>query len=111
VQVGQQRGHLNVVEAAFEGGHHALSIEHDAAYLGIVDGCATGQSRSIEHAMKIGRNLLQCEIVVFMAMSAAHLVEMLPFHLLRAQLGSATASDAGYTYRGEHEGAEKCLEC
>ena len=46
---------------------------------------SAGKSGVREYVVQVGRNLLQSQVVVFVAMRASHRVEMLPFRFLRCQ--------------------------
>ncbi len=79
VQVCKESGHLCFVEAAIKCGHHALPVRNHLAHLYVGGGRTTGKLRSCEDVVKAGRHLFQFQIVLFVAMSATRLVEMLPF--------------------------------
>jgi len=86
VQIGQQCFHLRIVKPSSKRRHHALSSHDDTPNLHIRCWSTTWQLRLVEHSMQIGRDLLQGKIVLFMAMGAPDLIEMLSFHLLLCQL-------------------------
>jgi len=91
VEIGEQCRHLHVIEPAHEGGHQAFPGKYYATYLRVCCGRTTWQRRSLEKAMKIGRRLLQREVIVLMTMRAAYLVKVLPLHLLRCELWGLVA--------------------
>ena len=100
MEVSQQRGHLLLVESACESGHHAATLQ-DILPDGLVGGGdAAGEGRAVKQPVQVGWNLLESEVVVFMAVGAAHLVEMLPCLLLRCELGRRATAD--------EERAQKC---
>lgn len=82
MQVRQQCRHLRIVKSTRKCGHHAFARQHYLSNLRVSCRSAAGQRRLVEEPMEIGRNFLESEVVVFMAMRASHLVEVLPFHLL-----------------------------
>ena len=92
MKVGQQRLHLRLTESPRKARHHTLAGQHHAADVGISRRSAAGQNRTPEYSMEIGRNLLQCEVIVIVAMSAAPLVKVLPFYLLRREPGRFVAA-------------------
>lgn len=85
VQVGQKVSHLLVRETAFEGRHHAAAGEYLALYHLIGCRYSAGQGGTAEETVQVWRRRLEAEVVIFMAVGAAHVVEMLPFCLLRGQ--------------------------
>lgn len=105
VQVGQQGGHLFLIEAAGEGGHHSLPGQNDVLDGGVGRRDSAGQLSACEEVVKIGRNFFELKVVVAMAVGAAHLVEMLAFGLLRSEFGfAATAREKnGAQEKNGHE--------
>lgn len=85
VQVGDQRGHLLLGEAAAEAGHHALPCQHILPHGRVGGGSAAGQGLMVEDAVQIRRNLFESQVVFFMAVGAAKLIKALAFRLLRSQ--------------------------
>ena len=86
MQVGQECGHLLVVKAAGEAGHHALAGENVEPDSRVGGGSSTGQRIVLEDAVQIWWNLFEREVVFFMAVGAAHLVKVRPLSLLRGEL-------------------------
>lgn len=82
MQIGEQRCQLLVGEPAGEGWHHAFAGKHHVTDFPIGRGCATGQRGVREHAMQVGWNFLEIEIVLVVAVRAADQVEMFAFGLL-----------------------------
>lgn len=105
MQVGEKVGHLLLIEAAVEGRHHSLPGQDDVSHLCIGGWSAAGQRTLFEDVVEIGRNLLQAEIVVAMAMGATHIVEVLSFGLLVGELGSAVAT-GGEEDRNKKDGKD-----
>jgi len=82
VKIGEQRGHLLVRKPAGKRRHHSLPSQHNARNLGVAGRRTAGQSGSGKDPMQVGRNLFEIEVVVLVAMSAANIVEVLPFRFL-----------------------------
>lgn len=82
MEIGQQGRHLLIVEATGKARHQSPAVEDIEANGCIGCGNAAGQRLVIENAVKIWRYFLEGEIVVFMAMGTANLVEILPCRLL-----------------------------
>ena len=112
MQVGEQRRHLRFIKPSGEGRHHAPSSENHASDLRVICRYAARKDLASEHAMQIGRHLLQGEIILVMTMSAADLVQVLPFHLLSGQLPLlSAAADYGYKHRSDKNcGARASLD-
>jgi len=87
MQVGDEIAHLLVVESSCEPGHHAAAVQDIEPHSRVRGGNATGKCWVIEDAVQVRRSFLERQIVFLMAVSAAHLVEVLPRCLLRGQLG------------------------
>ena len=85
MQIGEQRRHLLIGEAASEARHQPLARKNDAPHLRIRGGRSAGQRGVLENSMQSGRDLLQVEIVLLMAVGATNRVEMFAFGLLRSQ--------------------------
>ena len=96
MEVGQQVGHLLVRKATVKGRHVAFAGENDATDLGIGGRNAAGERASVEEAMEVGRDFLEGQVVVAVAVGAAHFVEMLPFRLLRSEFSFGAA--AGWSH-------------
>lgn len=113
VQVRQQRRHLLVGKAAFEGGHHASARKHLARNYLIGGGQAAGQCGAVEEAVQVRRDLLEAEVVVLVAVGATAVVEMLPFRLLRGEFGFGAAAGCDNhrnTARHESRDGDSLLE-
>ena len=82
MQVSQQSGHLLFVESACKAGHHAATLQHilSDGLVGYRD--AAGEGLLVEQPVQVGWNFLQRQVVILIAMGAAHIVEILPFGLL-----------------------------
>jgi hypothetical protein len=91
MEVRDQRIHLRLGEAAFKGGHHAFASVEDAGDFLIGGGCATGQVWMLKDRMQVGRDFFEFEIVVLVAVGAAHLVEVFALGLLRSERRLAMA--------------------
>lgn len=91
MKIGQQGGHLLVREPAGKGGHHPLPGKDHALHFGIGGRGSTGQRGAGKDAMKVGRDFLQVQVVILVAVGAADRVEVLPFRLLsgKGRLGVA----------------------
>lgn len=85
VKVGEQIRHLLVGESANKRRHHTLPCQYDYPDLSIARRGTAGEGRVPEHGVKIGRNFLERQIIVFMTMRTANGVKMLPFCLLRSK--------------------------
>jgi hypothetical protein len=85
VQIGEQRSHLFVGKATGKGWHHAPTGEHDALDVRVGGWHSAGQIRVIEDVMQVGWGFLERQVIEFVTMSAAHIVEMLPYRLLRCE--------------------------
>lgn len=92
VKIRQQRFHLRGGKAPRERRHHALALKHRTRQLHISSRGAAGQLGAVEHSVQIWRNCLERQVVVFMAMRAAHLVKMLSLRLLRREFPFAVAT-------------------
>ena len=79
MQIGQQRGHLLLGEAAGETRHHSLPCQHILPHRFIRGRNSAGQCLAVKEAVQVRRDFLQRQIVVLMAMGATNLVEMLAF--------------------------------
>ena len=93
VQVRNQRGHLRVIKAPRECGHHALSRKNYSTHLFICRRCSAGKRGTAKQIVQIWRNFLKLEIVVAMAVRTTHIIEVLPFSLLRREFRRAMASN------------------
>ena len=78
MQISQQRSHLLIVETTGKAGHQSPAGEYIQSNCGVRCGGATGQSLALENIVQLWRDLLQCQVIVLVAMCAAHLVKMLP---------------------------------
>lgn len=96
MQVREQCGHLRIGESAGEAGHQVFAGENDVPHPGICGRSATGQLGMLEDSVKIGRNRLEIEIIVLVAMRASHHVEMLAFGLFRREPRRRVASRSHY---------------
>jgi len=85
MKVGEQRGHLLLGEAAGKAGHHSVPCQNISPDSRIGGWNSAGQGSAVKDAVQVWRNLLEDQIVVFVAVRAANLVEVLPFSLLRSQ--------------------------
>lgn len=85
MKVRQKRCNLLFREAAAEAGHHSLPSKNILPYGGVGGRCAAGQGLAVKNAVQVGRNLLERQVVVFVAMCASNLVKMLAFRLLRGE--------------------------
>ena len=83
MQISQQGGLLLVRKATVKGRHHSLSGEDDAADFCIAGKGAAGEGGLGEDSVEVWRSLLETEVVVFVTVCAADLVEVLAFCLLR----------------------------
>ena len=92
MQVGQQGGHLILREAAGERGHEAFAGQHCVLDFGVGGGRAAGELGASEYTVQVGRNLLQSEVVIAVAVSAATFVEGHPLQLLPGE-GSGAAAE------------------
>ena len=88
MKVCQQRGHLLVIESSGKTRHHPLPGKYVLPHRRVRCWDAAGQSVLIEEPMQIRRHFLQGQIVILVAMGAAHMVKMLAFQLFRGQLRS-----------------------
>ena len=86
MQIIQQRGHLLWVKPPRKSRHHPSALQNVVGDRLIRRRNPAGQRLVLEQPMQIRRNLLQRQIIVLMAMRAAHLVKMLSFRLLGRQL-------------------------
>ena len=82
MKVSQQRGHLLLGESSREPRHQSPAGKNILPYRGIRRWNAAGQCLAFKEPMQIWRNFLQRQIVLLVAMRAAHLVEVLAFRLL-----------------------------
>ena len=92
MEVGEEGGHLLVGEPDRKRGHHSLPGKDHALHFGISGRSSARQRGAGKDAMEIGRNFLQVQVVVFMAVGAADLVKVLPFCLLRCKGGPGVAA-------------------
>lgn len=103
MQVGDQCGHLLLGEAAAEAGHHSLPCQDILSHGRIGGRRAAGQGDMVEDAMQVGRNLLESQVVLLVAVGAAYLVEVLARRLLRSQRRRSVAA----RQTGRHCNAKK----
>lgn len=85
VQVGDQGIHLLLCHLMGKRGHRSLARhEHP---LDFCIGCRSTiwQCIALEEAVQIGWNLLEAQVVLFVAMSASHAVQALALGLLRRE--------------------------
>src|ERR1035438_4213737 len=75
VKVCQQRGHLLVIESSGKTRHHPLPGKYVLPHRRVRCWDAAGQSVLIEEPMQILRHFLQGQIVILVAMGAAHMVK------------------------------------
>ena len=82
-----------VGEAAIEARHQSPARQHNAPDFRVCSWNAAGKRGCVEDAMQIRRNLLECQIVFFVAMRAANAVEVLPGDLLAGQFWNGMATN------------------
>ncbi len=82
MEIRQQRRHLRFVKPPGKRRHHTPAREYYPTNLRVVRRHAAGQDLASEHAMQIGRDIFQGEIIFVVAMGAPYVVKMLPFQLL-----------------------------
>jgi hypothetical protein len=87
VEVGEEGLHLVFGEAALEGGHFALAEEDLVADYGVRGGDAAGEFGAGEDGVDIRGWWFEGEVVFFVAVGAADLVEVLAFGLLGGEWG------------------------
>jgi hypothetical protein len=85
MQISKKSGHLIVCESPGKGRHHSLASQDNSSNFFVRNWCAARKRRMCKYPVQIRRNFLQAEIVVLVAMCAAHRIEMLPFRLLRGE--------------------------
>ncbi len=95
MQVGEQCSHLFPRKAAGERRHHSFPRQYSACDVIVGSGNAAWQRGVFENAVEVWRYFLQRQVVVFVAVSAASGVELLPCCLLirEASLTVATIHD------------------
>ena len=74
------------------------------ANFGVRRGKPARQVGALEEMMQVRGNFLQGEIVVFVAMSAAKVIKVLPFLLLRGERGRRMAAGQEYAKPGRYSG-------
>lgn len=92
MQIRDERRHLLFGEAPVETGHHSPACQYVLPHRDIRGRRAAGQGLALKDAMQIGRNLLQRQIIVFVAMGAADLIQMLARGFLRGQRRTGAAA-------------------
>lgn len=85
MQISEKSSHLIVCESPGKGRHHSLACQNNFPNFFVRNWCSTRKRRMCKYPMQIRRNFLEAEIVVLVAMRAAHGIEMLPFRLLRGE--------------------------
>lgn len=93
MQVGQERRHLLIRKSAGERWHHPLSVKDYPLHFLVRGGSAAGKLVVVKDRMKIGRHLLEAQVVILVAVRATPLVEMLPLGLLLGEAGAMAAAD------------------
>jgi hypothetical protein len=101
MKIRQQRTHLLIAEPTGKGRHQLLARKNHLPNLGVCRRRAAWQRRSPEDSMEIGRDLLESQVVVFVAVCAAARVEVLALGLLRRELrrGMASGQSSPTEYR------------
>ena len=95
VQIGEQRGHLFLGKAASKAGHHSLPCKNILPYSHVRRRSAAGKGLAIKEAMQVWWDLLEDQVVVFVAVGTSNLVEMFTFGFLRGECRSGvTAGEA-----------------
>ena len=84
---------MRIVKSPDERRHHAFARENHAPDFYIRRRRAAGKYAALEYGVQVGRSLLELQIVLFVAVSATHRVEMLACSLLRSQRRRCPASD------------------
>jgi len=107
VQVSQQRGHLLVAKAAIKAGHHSSAHENISPHRCVRGGSAAGQGRALKEMVQIGRNFLESQIVVLVAVGATKLIKAPALSLLRGERGRGTAAGHSGADAGRQPGANK----
>ena len=74
-----------VGEPAGKGGHHSLPGKDHLRHSGVSSRGSAGQCGAGEDAMEVGRDFLQVQVIILVAVGAADLVEVLPFCFLRGE--------------------------
>jgi len=92
MQVSKQSCHLLIVEASGKSRHHSPAGEHILPHRRIGGRYTAGQRFAVKNSMQVRRDFLQRQVILFMTMRAAHLVEMLPFRLLWRKLRRGVAA-------------------
>ncbi len=92
VQIGQQSCHLLSRKATRKRRHHSLARQDHALHISVARRGSAGQSRVLKDRMQIGRDFLERQIVVLVAMGAANVVKVLPFELLVGESRLTAAS-------------------
>ncbi len=95
MKIRQQSTHLLLAEPAGKRRHQPFARQNFLPNLGVCGRRAAWQRRSPEDSMEIGRDLLESEVVVFVAMCAAARVEVFALGLLRRELRRGMASGQG----------------
>jgi hypothetical protein len=92
MQVCQQRSHLLLGKSPGKPGHHALAMQYILPHCIVRGSNSPGQCLPRKNSVQVRRNLLQSQIVIFVAMGATAGVETLPFRFLRSECGRPMAS-------------------
>ena len=82
MQVSQKRRHLFVVEAPCKPRHQSPAHKDILPNRGVRCRNAAGQRLAVKDTVQIGRDFLEGEIIILMAMRAANLIEVLACCLL-----------------------------
>ena len=85
MQIGQESGHLLVVESVGKGRHGPLPCEYNLPHNSIRGRGAIEEGLAIEDVVQIRRDFPESLVVVFMAMGAADLIKVFAFCLLRGK--------------------------
>ena len=81
MQIRQQRRHLLIREPSGESRHQAAAIQHIRSHSGIRCRNAARQRLVFKETTQIGWDFLERKIIILVAMSTTHVVEMRPFRL------------------------------
>ena len=104
MQIRHHRIHLFLRHLIFKRRHHSLPGHQHLLNLRIRRRLAIRQCVPVKHAMQIRRNLLQAQIVFFVAVRTANVIEMLAFCLLGRERRHRPAT----RYAGKSSGQKRC---
>jgi len=107
VQVGEQRGHLFATEAALKAGHHSPAHENIPPHRLVRGDSAAGQGRALKEMVQVGRNFLESQVVVLVAVGAANLIKAPALSLLRGKRGRGMAAGQSGADAGRQPGANQ----